>query len=119
MIDYVQSRGEGSVFHQPIGHKDEDQTDIFQRQRPPLTNSMNQRAYALSEKPIEGIVNQKEKRDLRGGVAELFHHQERCEDDKNLPPCTGQKRQQVVEPVATSQNQGLVLCSLGGEVGEI
>ena len=80
---------------------------------------MNQRTNTLGEKPIERIVDEKKQGDLRGGVAELFHHQERCEDDKNLPPCTGQKRQQVVEPIATSQNQGLVLCGLGGEVGKI
>ena len=104
VINHIKRCRQRGIVHQTIGDKDEYQPDIFQGQRSPLTNAMNQRTNALSEKPIEGVVDQKQQRNLRGRVAEFFDHQERCKYDKNLPSRARQKRQNVIEPVATAQD---------------
>ena len=72
MVDHIQSSAHIRIFDEGVCRKHNNQTKVFNRQGPALTNSADKSADPLCEQPVERVINQKQKRDLRSRIAELF-----------------------------------------------
>jgi len=100
MIDNVQHGCDMGILYQSVGAEHDDQTAVFNAHGTPFTDHVDDPADPLREKPVKRIIEQKQQCNLAGRISEFLDHEECGKNNEYLSPCTREKYQRIVQPVA-------------------